>query len=291
MAKAPEKQTPGVYKRRIGDAMVTVINDGFLDIPFEILRGTGMADMKDLMKATFRDEPPRLTVNAFVIETGRNTVLVDAGGGTTTVYSMGLLLENLESAGFAPADFDTVLLTHIHPDHSSGLVGSAGEALFSRAEIVVNEDDLNFWSDTGLRDGRSAAATPYLDSADMVIGTYREQFRPSREGEVLPGIRLLALPGHTPGHSGYQLDSAGETLVMWGDTVHVPEIQVPRPQVTSEYDVDEGLAHANRRKIFDYAAKERHLVTGGHLHLPAFAHIVPDGAGFRLVPETWAVVV
>ena len=74
MAKAPEKQTPGVYKRRIGDAMVTVINDGFLDIPFEILRGTGMADMKDLMKATFRDEPPRLTVNAFVIETGRPSV-------------------------------------------------------------------------------------------------------------------------------------------------------------------------------------------------------------------------
>ena len=86
MAKAPEKQTPGVYKRRIGDAMVTVINDGFLDIPFEILRGTGLDDMKGLMKATFRNDPPRLTVNAFVIETGKNTVLVDAGGGTTTVH-------------------------------------------------------------------------------------------------------------------------------------------------------------------------------------------------------------
>jgi glyoxylase-like metal-dependent hydrolase (beta-lactamase superfamily II) len=291
MAKTPEKQTPGVYKRRIGDAMVTVINDGFLDIPFEILRGVPIEDMKGLMNATFRNEAPRLTVNAFVIETGKNTVLVDAGGGTTTVYSMGLLLENLESAGFAPVDFDTVLLTHIHPDHSSGLVGPGREPLFPRAEIVVNEDDLSFWSDPTLRDGHSPAATPYLDSADMVLGTYREQFRPSKQGSVLPDITMLALPGHTPGHSGYQLDSAGETLLMWGDTVHVPEIQIPRPQVTSEYDVDEDLAHANRRKIFDYAAKEGHLVTGGHLHLPAFAHIVPDGEGFRLVLETWAVVV
>lgn len=291
MAKAPEKQTPGVYKRRIGDAMVTVINDGFLDIPFEILRGTELDDMKGLMQATYRSTPPRLTVNAFAIETGKNTVLVDVGGGSTTVYSMGLLLENLESAGFAPTDFDTVLLTHIHPDHSSGLMGPSGEVLFPHAEIVVNEDELNFWSDPSLRDGRSAAATPYLDSADMVIEAYREQFRPSRAGSVLPHISLIALPGHTPGHSGYEIESAGETLVMWGDTVHVPEIQIPRPQVTSEYDVDEGLAHANRRRIFEYAAKEGHLVTGGHLHLPAFAHIIPDGQGFRLVPEPWAVVV
>ncbi|MEJ0097190.1 MAG: hypothetical protein WDM84_03685 [Bauldia sp.] len=79
--------------------------------------------------------------------------------------------------------------------------------------------------------------------------------------------------------------------MIWGDTVHVPEIQVPRPQVTSEYDVDEGLAHANRRKIFDYVAKERLLVTGGHMHLPGFAHVVPEGQGFRLVPESWAIEV
>ena len=271
--------------------MVTVINDGFLDIPFEILHGTDIADMQNLMKTVFRPGPPRLTVNAFVIETGNNTVLVDAGGGSTTVYSMGLLLENLEAAGFSPTDFDTVLLTHIHPDHSSGLMGPGGEPLFSRAEVVVHEDDLSFWSDPTLRDGHSPAATPYLDSADMVLGAYREQFRPGREGAVLPGITLLHLPGHTPGHSGYRLDSAGETLVMWGDTVHVPEIQIPRPQVTSEYDVDENLAHKNRRRIFEHVAKERLLITGGHVHLPGFAHVVPDGQGFRLVPETWAVVV
>ena len=291
MAKTPEKQMPGVYKRRIGDAMVTVVNDGFLDMTFEILRGTERSEMEGLMSKVFRPGPPRITVNAFVVETGKNTVLVDAGGGSTTVYSMGLLPENLEAAGFSPSDFDTVLLTHIHPDHSSGLMGPAGEPMFPRAEVVVHENDLSFWSDPTLRDGHSPAATPYLDSADMVIGAYREQFRPSREGSVLPGISLVALPGHTPGHSGYRLDSAGEMLVIWGDTVHVPEIQVPRPQVTSEYDVDEGLAHANRRKIFDYVAKERLLVTGGHMHLPGFAHVVPEGQGFRLVPESWAIEV
>jgi glyoxylase-like metal-dependent hydrolase (beta-lactamase superfamily II) len=291
MSKPDEKQTPGVYRRRVGDAMVTVVNDGFLDISFEILRGVDLAEMQSLMRDVFRSGPPRLTVNAFVIENGGNTVLIDAGGGSTTVYSMGLLLENLETAGFAPSDFDTVLLTHLHPDHSSGLMGPNGDAIFSRAEVVIHEDELSFWSNPALRDGRSAAATPYLDSADVVISAYREQFRPSVEGTVLPGISMLSLPGHTPGHSGYRLDSAGETLVIWGDTVHVPEIQIPRPQVTSEYDIDEDLAHKNRRKIFDHVASKRLLVTGGHMHLPGFAHVVPQGEGFRIVPESWAVTV
>jgi glyoxylase-like metal-dependent hydrolase (beta-lactamase superfamily II) len=283
------KQTPGVYRRRIGDALVTTINDGFLDIPFEILRGVPRDEMQALMHSAFRDGPPRLTVNAFVIETDRNTILVDSGGGSTTVYSMGLLPENLRAAGFSPEDFDTVLVTHIHPDHTSGLLDAEGNAAFPRAEIVVHEDELKFWSDKSLRDGRSAAATPYLDSADRVLDAYRGRFRPSQGGVVAAGVMQLPLPGHTPGHAGYRLDSAGETLVMWGDTVHVPEIQIPRPEVTSEFDVSEPLAAENRFKIFDYVAKEGLLVTGGHLHLPGFAHVVPNGRGFQLMPEAWMV--
>jgi glyoxylase-like metal-dependent hydrolase (beta-lactamase superfamily II) len=204
---------------------------------------------------------------------------------------MGLLPENLRTAGFSPADFDTVVLTHIHPDHSSGLLGTSGEPLFSRAEIVIHEDDITFWSDPVLRDGGVPAATPYLDSAAAMLGAYRDQLRPSRDDVVAPGLTLLPLPGHTPGHAGYRLDSAGETLVIWGDTVHVPEIQVPRPQVTSEYDIDESLAAESRQRIFDFVGAGRLLVAGGHLHMPGFAHLVRTSDSYRLVPERWSVVV
>ena len=291
MAALADKQSPGVYRRRIGDALVTTINDGFLDISLDILRGASREDMEGLMRGAFRNTAPRLTVNAFVIQTDRNTILVDAGGGSTTVYSMGRLPECLKAAGFSPSDFDTVLVTHIHPDHTSGLLDTSGKPAFSRAEIILHEEDITFWSDPSLRDGRSAAATPYLDSAAAVLSAYREQFRPVRGGKVVEGVTQLPLPGHTPGHSGYRLDSAGETLVMWGDTVHVPEIQIPRPEVTSEYDIDEALAAENRFRIFDFVAKERYLVTGGHLHLPGFAHVIPSGKGYQLVPEPWLVVV
>jgi glyoxylase-like metal-dependent hydrolase (beta-lactamase superfamily II) len=288
MTDEPRKQTPGVYRRKVGDAMVTVINDGFLDIPMAILRGTERGDMEALMREHFHEGGPRLTVNAFVIETDRNTMLVDAGGGSTTVYSMGQLPHNLSAAGFKLSDFDTVLLTHIHPDHSSGLMDESGKPLFPRADIIVHKDDFDFWSDTERR-GRSAAAVPYTGSADALLSSHRGRFRPVDGGEVMPGITQLPLPGHTPGHSGYQLDSAGETLVMWGDTVHVPELQIPLPQITSEFDVDEALAAENRRKIFNHVASERLLVTGGHLHLPGFAHLVKADDGFRLVPEAWRV--
>lgn len=286
-----EKQVPGLYRRRIGDAVVTTVNDGFLDIPFEILRGASLDDMKRMMGEAFWPKAPRLTVNAFLIELGGRRILVDAGGGTTTIYSMGLLRGNLAVLGIRPEDIDTVLLSHVHPDHSNGLVDEVGRAVFPRSEIVLHEADIAFWSDPSLRDGHVPAATPYLDPADRLLAAYKDQMRPASGGEVLPGITMLPLPGHTPGHSGYQLDSAGETLVIWGDTVHVPELQVPRPIVTSEFDIDEPLAAENRRKIFAHVARERLLVAGMHLHLPAFAHVVPDGDGYRLVPETWSVTI
>ncbi|MCB8878354.1 MBL fold metallo-hydrolase [Acidisoma silvae] len=282
---------PGVYRHPIGDAMVTVVNDGFLDIPFEILRGAGQDDMRACMQSAFWKKPPRLTVNAFVIETAGRTILVDAGGGSNTIYSMGLLPENLAAAGFKPGDFDTVLLSHIHPDHSNGLLDPDGKAMFPRAELVIHKDDVAFWSDPKLRDKTMPAATPYLDSAQALLTTYRDQIRIAEGGTVAPGITQLPLPGHTPGHSGYRLDSAGESLVIWGDTVHIPEIQIPYPGVTSEFDIDEALAAENRRKIFDLVAAEGVLVAGMHLHLPAFAHVVKKAAGFRLVPESWAVAI
>ena len=286
---AEQKQVPGLYRRRVGDALVTTINDGFLDIPLEILRGAPQDTMAACMAETFQPPAPRLTVNTFMVEIGGRRILIDSGGGSTTIYSMGLLPHNLAVLGLTPDDFDTVLLTHIHPDHSNGLLSDRGAPLFTNAKVVLHEDDLAFWSDPALRDGRSAAATPYLDSAALFLAAYRDRIETRTAGEVAPGITMLHLPGHTPGHSGYRIDSAGETLIIWGDTVHVPEIQVPYPAVTNEYDINERLAAESRARIFAAVASERLLVAGMHLHIPAFAYLVPSNGAFRLVPEPWAV--
>jgi hypothetical protein len=160
MITTADKQLPGLYRRRIGDALVTTINDGFLDIPLGILRGAPPQTLEDCMAQAFQPPAPRLTVNTFMVELDGRRILIDAGGGSTTIYSMGLMAENIATLGLTPADFDIVLLTHIHPDHSNGLLGDKGEAIFPRAEIILHQDDVTFWSDPSLKDGRSAAALP-----------------------------------------------------------------------------------------------------------------------------------
>jgi glyoxylase-like metal-dependent hydrolase (beta-lactamase superfamily II) len=285
------EQFPGLYRRRIGEAVVTLVNDGYLDIPFDILRGVERLELERLMRNAFRPGAPRLSVNAFVIETQDRTILVDAGGGSTTTHSMGLLARNLALAGIKPSDIDTVLLTHIHPDHSNGLLAAEGKAIFPGIEVIVHEDDIRFWSEPRLNGEWSEAAKPYIDSAQRMLSCYRGQLRPSREGEVMPGVTLVPLPGHTPGHSGYRLDSGGESLLIWGDTVHVPEIQIPQPNVTNMYDIDPPLAAEMRSKLFDMVATTGLLVAGMHLHIPGFAHLVREAGQYRLVPESWHVAI
>jgi hypothetical protein len=149
------------------------------------LRGASLEDFQGLMRGAFRDGPPRLTVNAFVIQTDRNTILVDSGGGSTTVYSMGRLPENLRAAGFTPEEFDTVLVTHIHPDHTSGLLDTEGKPAFPRAEVIVHEDEI----------GPTTFANPYLGDTfgtfgfiAMMIGGGTEKPIAALFGGVLLGV-------------------------------------------------------------------------------------------------------
>ena len=67
----------------------------------------------------------------------------------------------------------------------------------------------------------------------------------------------------------------------------MPEVQVPRPEVSMVVDTDPDAAAATRRRVFDMVASERHLVTGMHLHYPGFGHIARDGASYKFVPEAW----
>jgi len=104
---------------------------------------------------------------------------------------------------------------------------------------------------------------------------------------VFPGVTAVPCHGHTPGHTGFRIDSDGEALLIWGDIVHMPEVQVPRPEVTMTVDTDPTAAEASRRRIFDMVAADRLLVTGMHLHYPGFGHIAKAANSYRFVPEPW----
>ena len=201
----------------------------------------------------------------------------------------GKLMANIVAAGVDPDDIDTVLLTHMHPDHSAGLTDmSTGKANFRNAELVVHESEPRHWFDDGaMARGTEREQKLMFQQAREQCAPYSDRTRTFTDGEVFPGVTAVPSPGHTPGHTGFMIESAGETLLIWGDTVHMPEVQVPRPEVTMIVDVEPAQAEASRRRIFDMAASDRLLVTGMHLHFPGFGHVARQGGQYRFVPEPW----
>lgn len=290
MSDAPTAQIPGFYHRKIGDIVVTALSDGYLDGDASVLRNIAPEEAMAMLKANFR--PGRRTfVNGFVIRSKGRTALIETGSGDYLMPTAGKLMQNLLAAGIDPKEIDTVLLTHMHPDHSAGLTDRTDNSrFFPNAQLVAHENEPKHWKDDGkLAQADDRAAKLYFQATREQIAPYEKDANWfQQEGEVFPGVTALPAPGHTPGHTCYMVESGDDSLLIWGDIVHVPEIQTVRPEVAIAFDTDIDQAIAARRRIFDMAATDGLLVAGMHLHFPCFSHLVQANGGYRLLPEPWA---
>jgi glyoxylase-like metal-dependent hydrolase (beta-lactamase superfamily II) len=282
----PEKQVPAVHHRRIGDISVSTVSDGYLDGSMAVIQNIPEAEAVQLLRDAFRPVPRRTAVNTFLIRSGGRTALVDTGCGNAMAATGGKLFESLAAIGVPPSEVDTVLLTHMHPDHSNGLSDAEGRRLFPNAELVMHAAELAFWHD----DAAMAKADEMSRQRNFQAG--RDQVAPYRgrtftDGEVFPGVTAMPFPGHTPGHTGYMVASGGQSLLIWGDIIHVPEIQIPRPEVTMAFDIDPVQAAATRRRVFDMVATDGQAVAGMHMHFPGFLHLVRRGEGYAMIHDGW----
>jgi glyoxylase-like metal-dependent hydrolase (beta-lactamase superfamily II) len=288
MIQPPQQQIPGIYHRRVGDIIVTAISDGFLDGSLDVLRNIGHDEARQILADNFR--PARRTaVNAFLVWSAGRVALIETGSGNYLQPTAGKVLANIRAAGVDPAAIEAVLLTHMHPDHSAGLTDMAtGARNYPNAELVMHENEPAHWFDDGkMAQGSDREKKLFFQAGREQTAPYRDRWRLFRDGEVFPGITAIPRLGHTPGHTTYMIASGSDQLLIWGDTVHVPEVQTARPEVCMDFDTDKDMAASSRRKVFDMAATDRLLVTGMHLHFPGFAHLVRDGSGYRLIPAAW----
>jgi len=288
MSAAPTRQIPAVYHRRIGEIVVTAVSDGVLTTDRVMTRNLPAEELSDALGFAFRDGL-FFSVNAFVIHSGGRIALVDTGCGTYLGPNLGRLIENLKIAGVSPEEIDTVLLTHMHPDHSAGLTDLDSGALhYPNAELVVHENEPRHWYDDAKMAGASDLyKTMHFQWAREQTMPYHNRTRTFTSGEVFPGVTTVSAQGHTPGHTGYLVASGGDRLLIWGDTVHIPEVQFARPEITMVPDTDPDAAAAMRRELLEMVARERLLVAGMHLHFPGFGHVARDGDAFRFCPEAW----
>ena len=268
--------------RRIGAFEVTAVSDGTLQASVDVILGLTRDECDALLGAA--SDPFWLSVNCWLIRHRQQLILVDTGGGSM-VPTLGRLPDNLRAAGVAPDAVETILLTHLHSDHANGLIDAEGHAVFPNAELFVHEKEAGFWLDRDVTPKDSERLRRNTLGAQRATAPYRDRIRRVSDGEVLPGISAVLLAGHTPGHTGWLLRSAGERLLIWGDIVHLADVQIPRPDAALVFDVDQEAAVAARRHAFEWTARERLLVAGAHLDFPGFGYMLRDGESYRFEPD------
>ena len=281
-------QSSGYYRRRIGDVVVTAINDGTFDLPLGAMRGIEPDAASAMLQEAFRAPTPHPSVNAFLVQGNGATILIDTGAGGAMGPTLGHLQARLAAAGVAPGEVDAILMTHLHVDHISGLASAAGTAIFPKAELVIPQSEADFWLSEA-----AAAAAPDDRKASFAgvqaaVAPYRSRLRLFSGIDVAPGIQAHPLPGHTPGHTGYLVTSGDAALLIWGDVLHVPDVQLRRPEVGMVFDTDPDEATRSRLRVLDMAAQDRLMVAGMHLHFPAFSHVRKLSEGYALVPDAWS---
>ncbi|UVL52354.1 MBL fold metallo-hydrolase [Pseudomonas sp. B21-036] len=270
--------------QQIGEFSITAISDGYLSASLDLLSNIDPMEASRLQQDAGVSDPSAIHINCYLVRGRGRTILIDAGAGGFKQWG-GKLKANLALAGVQPADIDTILLTHAHPDHVGGLLDSSGEAAFPDAELVIHQREVSFWEDDSNLSRASERARGNFLLARKVFDQYREKTRTFVDSEVLPGISAMPLLGHTAGHSGYRIESHDRSLLVWGDIVHFPQIQIARPGVSIAFDQDPILSAETRSKLLDVVSSDKLLIAGMHLGELGFAHIKRKGMGYEIFYE------
>jgi glyoxylase-like metal-dependent hydrolase (beta-lactamase superfamily II) len=242
--------------------------------------------VRDELSAEHESEPVPLSINAYLINTGSHVVLIDTGAGELFGATSGLLISNLRAAEYEPGQIDTILLTHIHADHSGGL-SVGGVRQFPNATVYVDKRDLEYFVTRKDTDDESETLRRQVNQSRATLGPYLKAGKIAlvkENGVVIPGITSFSQPGHTPGHTAYLVQSSGHTLLLWGDIIHSSKVQFDHPSVTVVYDVDPNAAIQARLRDFSFAADRGMTVGSAHISFPGLGHVRKVGAVFRWIP-------
>jgi glyoxylase-like metal-dependent hydrolase (beta-lactamase superfamily II) len=201
-------------------------------------------------------------------------VLIDMGAGR--------LVQSLHEAGIEPGQIDTVIITHGHPDHIGRALDSEGQPMYANAQHSISKAEWDFWM----------ADDPPPEAPGWFVELARKRFDGLRdritflegESEIVPGVRAIPAPGHTPGHMIVAIPSGYDQVLYVGDAAtHMLHLEYPDWHTSADVAPDQALA--TKRWVFDQAAADGALVVGTHFApFPSLGTVVKQGEGWQWLP-------
>ncbi len=294
---APAAQAPGFYRFKVGSTVVTMLQDGFAPRQ-NPTQGMAVNAAPAAVEQALREAmlPTDMLPNQFnvtIIQTPRGTIAFDTGtGGGQLAPTSGLLGQNMAAAGIDPASVNLVLVSHFHADHITGLTTRDNGVVFSNAEVAVPAVEWAFWNDDSNSGKVPEMQRGTFPNVKRRFGPYQARIRQFQwDTEVAPGIRAIAAPGHTPGHTVFHLADGRDQLFIMADTSSRPEIFLRNPGWHSNFDIDGPMASESRRRLFGRVAAERARMTAYHFPFPSNGYISTAGEGFRFHPAEWSAAI
>jgi glyoxylase-like metal-dependent hydrolase (beta-lactamase superfamily II) len=280
-----------IVQLSVGDFEIFGLSDGsfYLDggamfgvVPKVLWERKCPADKKNRIK---------LGLNCFLIKTQRALVLLETGLGSkltgkfTDIFNVQRqpdLSSSLREAGFAPEDVDFVVNTHLHFDHCGGntRLDERGETVptFSRAKYVIQKGEWEAGLSPEERDRPS-----YLQENFVPLEKHGVLELIDGDRELVEGIEIIVVPGHTAHHQCLKVRSRGEVLFFPGDLIPM-SAHISVPYVMS-YDLFPLETMRNKRKYYELSLRENWLFGLDHDAHHHFGRIKRVGEKYEFEPE------
>jgi glyoxylase-like metal-dependent hydrolase (beta-lactamase superfamily II) len=287
---AAAAQTPaGSFKKyKVGDIEVVSLYDGVWEKPHDeaFIKGVNVEQTKAALKAAgLTDAHVPIAFTVIAVNTSGRWVLIDSGtgGGQAGGPKAGVLAQSMAAAGIDPKAVTTVVISHFHGDHISGLMAKDTNAqMFPDAEIVVPAAELKWWTQPidSIPQPRRALA----QRLQATLPTWKNVKPVDGEADVAPGVRAIPAHGHTQGHTAHLVSSGANQLLVTADATNVAALFVKNPQWQAAFDHVPDQAVETRKKLFDRAISDKAMVAGYHWGLPNVGTIAKDGSGYAFTP-------
>lgn len=281
------REATGPHKLKVGAFEVTIISDGNFTLPLSfVLPSTPKAEAEALYAAHgMGPEGHAAQVNVAVVKTPDATLLVDTGGGTDFMPTVGKLADNLDRAGIAPDSITHVVFTHAHGDHLWGVIDPLdGGTRFTKARHLINGPELDYWAQAGIEDKVPEAARTMALGTSRHLKTLGDRMEKVKAGaDVISGVTLVDTAGHTPGHVSILVKSGSEQLLIGGDVLTNAAVSFARPDWPWGPDIDRDKGAATRKRVLDMLATDKIALLGYHLPWPGLARVEKKDTSYRYV--------